>query len=270
MLGKDKALKILEAELRLKGFSVNTINTYKAFVSSFLDFIDKSLLDIDENDVKLFISSLMDHYSTNSLSLIIAAIKFFFENVLHKPLNISPPKKEKKLPVVLSKQEVKSLIDNAPTYKSRVIISFLYSTGLRVSELVNLKKKDIDLTQGIGWVRAGKGAKDRVFIIPKSLRKDLEYFLNLPGEYLFMGRNNKLSVRAIQKIVSNAASRAKINKKVTPHTLRHSFATHLLEKGVDIRYIQELLGHSNLSTTQIYTHVSISDLKRINSPLDDL
>ena len=154
------------------------------------------------------------------------------------------------------------------------MISLIYACGLRVSELVNLKIDEIDFDDEIGYVRQGKGRKDRIFNIPKFLRAKLQKQVNaqreINSEFLFSGPKGKLSTRNIQKIVEKAVKKAGINKSVHVHTLRHSFATHLLEDGVDIRKIQELLGHSDLSTTQIYTHISKKELKKIKSPIDKL
>ncbi|MFT4311264.1 MAG: tyrosine-type recombinase/integrase, partial [Candidatus Woesearchaeota archaeon] len=155
------------------------------------------------------------------------------------------------------------------TKKSKLIIKMLYSSGLRVSELVNLKWNDIEFDQNSGWVRSGKGSKDRLIIFSENLLEELKSFRN-SSEYVFEGRNGPLTTKNIQNIVRTTAKRAKINKKVTPHTLRHSFATHLLENGTDIRIIQDLLGHSNLQTTQIYTHISSEQKKKIKNPLDNL
>jgi integrase/recombinase XerD len=159
------------------------------------------------------------------------------------------------------------------TEKSKLIISLIYACGFRVSELVNLKISDLDFSQNIGHIRQSKGNKDRMFNIPEFLKEDLVAQYKIQAlenqDYLFSGPKGKLSERNIQKVVSKAAENAKIEKKVHPHTLRHSFATHLLENGVDIRHIQVLLGHSSILTTQIYTHVSTEELKKIKSPIDE-
>jgi len=154
------------------------------------------------------------------------------------------------------------------------MVSLTYACGFRVSELINVKLGDLDFDEMIGHVRMAKGKKDRIFNIPKFLLKNLKKQSDKQKEnnqeYLFTGPKGKLTDRNIQKIVRISAKNAKINKKVSPHTLRHSFATHLLENNVDIRKIQELLGHADLSTTQIYTHISTEELKKIPSPIDNL
>ena len=153
------------------------------------------------------------------------------------------------------------------------MIKFLYSTGLRVSELTNMRLKDLSIDKKEGWVRKGKGSKDRFFKLSDLLIEDLKKYiftLDENEEFLFHGKDKPLTTRNIQKIIGRSAKKAKLSKNVSPHKLRHSFATHLLESGVDIRIIQELLGHADLSTTQIYTHVSKEQLRKIQSPLDSL
>jgi len=266
-----KEVEELKAELKLRGFSEYTVRNYVFFVEKFLEFASHPLDQLEEQHVKAYLSSLISEKSRNTTSLAASSLKFFFQEILKKSISgIKLPKKEKRLPIVLSKQEVRSLIDSSQTKKSKLIISLLYSSGLRVSEVVNLKKQDLNLQENMGWVRKGKGSKDRMFTLSKSLSRKLkEYLKNKDQEYVF-SKKNPLSTRNIQKIIKKTSEKAGINKKVTPHTLRHSFATHLLESGTDIRLIQALLGHSNLNTTQIYTHVSQEQLKNIKNPLDFL
>ena len=149
-------------------------------------------------------------------------------------------------------------------------MSLLYSAGLRVSELVNLKVQDLNFQDKTGWVRRGKGAKDRVFAISETLSKDLEEYIKERNHTYIFSKDDPLTTRNIQKIIKGMRERASINKKITPHTLRHSFATHLLEQGNDIRLIQAMLGHASLSTTQVYTHISTDQIKRVRNPLDTL
>lgn len=202
-----------------------------------------------------------------------ASLKFFFVEILGKDFSkIKIPKKDKSLPEVLNKEEVKSLIDGADNLKSRLIISLLYSSGLRVSELVNLKVEDLNFSDNTGWVRKGKGGKDRLIGLSSLLCEELKSYMESRGAgnvYVF-SREKPLTTRNIQKIIKGTRERAGISKKVTPHTLRHSFATHLLEGGTDIRKIQVLLGHSSLNTTQVYAHVSMDEIKKIKNPLDSL
>lgn len=269
-------LKKLETELKLRGFSQNTIKTYVMANKLFLEWIKKQPEQVTEQDVKDYLAYLMSEkgVSASSIALKKAALKFLFDEILKKGIvNLKTPKIPKHVPAVLAKDEVKRLIDSAGSYKSRVMIQFLYSSGLRLSELVKLKVDDLEMKEKIGWVRGGKGGKDRMFILSEALIKELEEYmltLDFNEKYLFPGKNGYISSRNVQKIISFAAKRAGIKKNVHPHMLRHCFATHLLEAGVDIRKIQELLGHSSLSTTELYTHVSTQQLKKIKSPLDSL
>ncbi|MCH7567817.1 MAG: tyrosine-type recombinase/integrase [Nanoarchaeota archaeon] len=268
----EKEVDKLQIELKIRGFSPLTLRNYSFFVQKFLDQTTKPTKDLNEEDVKKYLAFLFESKSKNTIMLAAAALKFFYIEILDKEFGkIKIPKKDMILPEVLTKEEVKKLIDSAETKKSRLIISLLYSSGLRVSELVNLKKDDLNFEEKIGKVRKGKGSKDRIFTISENLAKELHHYLQKKKNnvYLF-SRDRPLTTRNIQKIVKHTKQKAGINKKVTPHTLRHSFATHLLENGTDIRMIQVLLGHANISTTQIYTHVSSEELKKIKNPLDNL
>jgi site-specific recombinase XerD len=266
-----EALEKLKTELKLKGFSQLTVKNYVFFVDKFLKFSGKKADELYEDDAKNYLASLFDSKSKSTISLAASSIKFFF-SILGKPISkISLPKKDKTLPQVLARGEVRKLLDSAETNKSRLMLSLLYSSGLRVSELVNLKKTDLNFDEKTGWVRKGKGNKDRIFTVSEILCSQLkEYCLKDSESVYVFSKNKPLTTRNIQKIVQITARKAGINKKVTPHTLRHSFATHLLESGVDIRVIQELLGHSSLNTTQLYTHISHEQLKGIKNPLDSL
>jgi len=262
----------LQTELKLRGFSPLTVRNYSFFVQKFLEQTEKTSADLDEEDVRKYLASLFENKSKNTIMLAAASLKFFYSEILDKEVGkIKIPKKDRKLPEVLTKEEVKKLIDSTETKKSRLIISVLYSSGLRVSELVNLKKEDINFEENIGKVRKGKGSKDRIFTISRNLVKELKHYLQKRKDNVYLFSKDKpLTTRNIQKIIKHTKQKAEITKKVTPHTLRHSFATHLLENGTDIRIIQVLLGHASLNTTQIYTHVSSEHLKKIENPLDKL
>lgn len=275
-MDSEEFLKRLNIELKIAKNSEYTLRNYFKFNEKFLNFIKKNPEEIDENDVKLYVAENLSDKSSMSIILFLSAIKYAYTSVLKKDitLGIKRPKKEKLLPIVLSKEEVKRLIENLDTKKSKLMISFMYATGMRVSEIVNLKPNDLNFEDKTGRIRQAKGKKDRIFNIPESLFKKLQKLVEiqreLKREFLFSGRNGKMSPRNLQKIVSKSAKKAQLNKDVHCHTLRHSFATHLLENNVDIRKIQELLGHADLSTTQIYTHVSTEELKKIKSPFDSL
>ncbi|MDD5331248.1 MAG: tyrosine-type recombinase/integrase [Candidatus Nanoarchaeia archaeon] len=268
-------LKKLETELKLRGFSKETVSSYMRHNRLFLDYTKKEPENINEDDIRNYMSYLISdlNLKSRSVSLKKSALKFFYDEILKKNIvNLKTPKIPKSNPEVLSKDEILLLIENAGSSKTKLIMELLYSTGLRVSELVRLKISDINFGDKTLRVKSGKGNKDRITIISQKVLGSLEGHIKGLGdsaEYLFPGHeNNNLTTRNVQKIIQSAASRAGIKKKVTPHVLRHSFATHLLENGTDIRLIQELLGHSQLSTTQIYTHVSREQIKKIKSPLD--
>jgi integrase/recombinase XerD len=267
-----ESLEKLKSELRLRGFSPLTVRNYLFFVDKFLKRTNKPVEELNEDDVKAYLSEMFDTKSKNTIMLAAASLKFYFQQVLKKDFNGIPlPKKDKRLPEVLTKDEVRNLIDSTDTIKSRLILSLLYSTGLRVSEIVNLKVEDLNLGEKTGWVRKGKGSKDRLLMMSESLAEEIKDYLasRKENKYIF-SKEKPLTTRNIQKIIQGTRKRAGINKKVTPHTLRHSFATHLLEQGIDIRVIQEMLGHSSLSTTQVYTHVSSDQLKKVKNPFDGL
>ena len=175
--------------------------------------------------------------------------------------------------MVLSKNEVKKILDQINNVKHKLLLGLIYATGLRISEVIKLKVKDLDFENEVIYVRAGKGRKDRQTLLPKIMQKILKKYVSRKNlnDYVFTNnRKGPLSERSIQKVFHQALKKSRIRKEATCYSLRHSFATHLLEKGVDIRYIQELLGHKRLETTQIYTKVSTQKLKEIGSPLDNL
>lgn len=255
----------------LKGFSQQTSKAYCFHVNKFLQFVNRSGLNLSNESVKSYL--LSQKYSVNSSRLVHASIGFFFREILKKPFtsfDVPRKKKENSLPKVISKQKIKQLIDSTGNIKHRLIIKFLYSSGLRLSELLNLKRKDIDFDRNIINVKKGKGKKDRITIISKSISEDLlrYYCSSFKTEYVFEGRKGKYSKKSVQKVLEKAGKKIGIN--LHPHMLRHSFATHLLETGTDLRYIKDLLGHSNIRTTLIYTKVSNKDLSKIKNPLDFL
>ncbi|MEK6841839.1 MAG: site-specific tyrosine recombinase/integron integrase [Nanoarchaeota archaeon] len=271
----EEFLEKIETELKISKASPHTIKNYVRANKEFLDFIQKLPEDVSDEDLKKYLAKI-SHKASMSIILFLSAIRYSFSNILGKDptLRIKRPKREKRIPSVLTKDEVKKLLNSAENKKSKLMLSLIYACGFRVSELVNLKVNDLAPAEGIGYVKQGKGKKDRVFNLPlnlnKLLIKQMENQKKSNQEFLFSGPKGKLSERNIQKIIKKVAEKAGIKKEVHPHTLRHSFATHLLENNVDIRKIQELLGHADLSTTQIYTHISREELKKIRSPLDSL
>jgi integrase/recombinase XerD len=265
----------LMLELDSRGFSPKTKKSYLFFIQDFLRYAGRPAKDVQREDVKSYISHLIvdKGYTNITANLAISSLKFFFSSVLERPIyGMERPKREKRLPTVLSKEEVKEIIGSANNTKHRLVLKCLYGMGLRVSELVNLRASDIDFERDMVKIASGKGEKDRYVMLPIGLKQELESYLEVekPDKYLFSGRKGKYTVKSVQKIFEYAAKKAGIKKEASCHTLRHSFATHLLESGVDIRYIQSLLGHARLQTTQVYTHVADNRLRNIRSPLDDL
>ena len=269
-------LKKLETELKIRGFSSKTIKAYTKKNQRFLEFIGKDANFVGEDDIKAYMAHLMDKgQKPASVSLAMSALRFLYDEMMGKGLfaKIKLPKPEKKLPTVLSKEEIRNMLDCTKNAKHKLLIAFLYSSGLRVSEAVSIKIDNLDLNERMGIVRAGKGKKDRNIILSESLVNDLRKYLDGRKDenpYVFSIKGRHIAIRQAQRIVSDAAKKAGIKKRVFCHALRSSFATHLLEAGTDIRVIQELLGHSDLSTTQRYTKVSREQLKKVKSPGDDL
>ena len=268
---------ILSQELRLRNFSKKTVNIYVYYNRELLRFLQKSPREINRQDVKDYLDFLIsNHKSTSTINLAINALKFYYQGILRRSffdfkLGIKRPKKEKSLPVVLSKEEIIRMIDVSDNLKHKLIIQVLYSAGLRISELRDLLIDHIDFDRKNILVKSGKGKKDRITIISKTVLNNLNKYLleYQPTKYLFENsfREEKMNVRTLQKVVYNLAQKAKIKKQVSAHTLRHSFATHLLEDGVNLRYIQSLLGHARLETTQIYTKVATDNFINIDDLL---
>ncbi len=269
---KEKYLEDLKKRCILRGYSKQTIKSYCYNVERFLNFCDKSRLNLNFESVRDYL--FLQDVSVNSSRLQYASISFFFREILNKPFsNFEVPikKKEKSLPRVISKEKIKEMINKTDSLKHKLIIKLLYSSGLRLQELIDLKRKDIDFDRKLINVKKGKGRKDRVTLFSENLKTDLlKYYSEkmFKTEYVFEGINGKYTKKSIQKVLNLAGK--KVKEKVSPHMLRHSFATHLLEQGIDIKYIQKLLGHSDVKTTQIYTHVSNKDLLNIKSPLENL
>lgn len=258
-----------------------SFNTAKVYTSLFADFIkyykDKPLIDINELDIKHYIHVIVKQGKSVSLqNQIINAIKFYYEQVLDMPqrfYEIDRPKKAQKLPGVLSEEEIASILSVTTNLKHKSILVTIYSCGLRLSELLNLKITDIQSDRHLLLVRDAKGNKDRNTILSDTTLQLLRkyYLAYKPKEYLFEGPGGgPYSGKSVQNILQRSLTLAKICRHASPHTLRHSFATHLLENGTDLRYIQTLLGHSSPKTTEIYAQVSTRRLKDIKSPIDKL
>lgn len=244
-------------ELRLRKYSKQTEKSYLNIIKNFLR---------SGKQPREYLLSYTDK-SRSAIRSVYFALKFFYENVLKQKFdeNIPLAKGDSKLPVVLSKEEVQRMIDSTINLKHRLILMFLYYTGIRLHELVNLKWEDLDFERGTIHLKITKGSRDRVIFLHEKLSEFIKAFnLKKEGHIFLSNLGGKYNKRTIELITKNAAKKAGISKRVTPHTLRHSFATHLLEGGADIRHIQKLLGHANLQTTQIYTHVANKDMTKLS------
>jgi len=265
--------------LRSRRYSDRTIESYLALIRAFLLFFNNcDVGEITNEDIVQFNHELIirNRYSVSYQRQMVSAIKLFYQQVERRRLDITRlerPRKERKLPTVFSREEVRAIIRSIRNEKHRVMISLIYSAGLRISELLNLLPGDIDTNRMVIHIRYGKGRKDRIVPLSGKIMDNLrKYFIHYrPRVYLFEGTVGKrYSATSCRKILKAAMVRAGVRKGGSLHTLRHSYATHLLESGTDIRYIQELLGHENSRTTEIYTHVSQKRLEGIKSPYDDL
>jgi len=283
MINEDKNQELINKfknELNIEGFSEKTISTYSLYLTIFQKHIKKDLKDVKSDDIVNFLSYLKSDRgaSSSTLNLILSAIKHFYSEFLRTPieLNIKLPKKSNKIPITLTPKEIKELINATDSVRNKLIIEFMFSTGVRISECINMKVNDLDFNEYTGKVVSGKGNKDRIIILSKNWVEDYKNYLKdreekQKSEYLFCNQDGAtLSPDTIQKFLKISAKKAGINKAVSPHKLRHSFATSLLENDVNIRYIQQLLGHANLNTTQIYTKVNTNKLKEIKNPLDNM
>lgn len=266
--------------LRSKRYSENTIKTYSEALLTFLKFFgDKKIEEITNKDIIYFNNEyiLKNNLSASFQNQVVNAIKLFFTTVENRKINVElihRPKREKLLPNVLSKEEVKRILEALENIKHKAMLSLIYSCGLRRSELLKLKPKDIDSKRNIVIIRAAKGKKDRITPLSEKMLPLLrEYYkTHQPKTWLFEGQiaGEQYSEKSLESVLKQAVEKGGIKKGVTLHWLRHSYATHLLEAGTDLRYIQEILGHKSSKTTEIYTHVSTSSLQKIKSPFDDL
>jgi site-specific recombinase XerD len=271
-------IKSVIQELNIKGYSNKTKKCYVNSIIKFEEYLNKGLNNITEEDVKRYVNFLLQQGCSHSyVNQVISSIKFLNKYVLYKDdllIYLNRPKKEKKLPNILSKKEVKDILTALNNLKHNTILAVVYSSGLRVSEVARLSIGDIDSERMLIKIRQSKGKKDRYVMLSEVLLIQLrEYYKEYkPNKWLFEGANKKqhISERTIQRIFKNACVKAGIKKQVSVHSLRHSFATHLLETGTDLRYIQELLGHSSSKTTEIYTHVTNKNITKIKSPLDSI
>lgn len=281
-LNKETTVKIAQFKswMLSRRYGESTVETYIDAIEIFLRFYtNKEISNIDNNDLIEFNNKyiLANGLSTSYQNQIVNAVKLFFRIQEEKQLQpelIYRPKREKLLPNVLSKEEVKQILNSLTNIKHRAMLSLIYSCGLRRSELLNLKLTDIDSKRGLIIIRQAKGKKDRIVPLSGKILEMLRnyYMAYKPKEWLFEGQDKKSQYdeRSLASVLKQSVSKSQIKKPVTLHWLRHSYATHLLESGTDLRYIQKILGHSSSKTTEIYTHVSNKSIQMITSPFDTL
>ena len=277
---REKSLDEFKSYLLSKRYSENTIKTYVEALDCFFTFFqEKAIEELDHKDLVFFNNQyiLARGYSASYQNQVINAVKLYYSKFSNQNMEIDflhRPRREKRLPNVLSKQEVRSILEAPVNLKHRAMLSLIYGCGLRRSELLGLKPQDIQSDRNLLFVRQSKGKKDRVVPLSDKLIELVRAYYKAykPKIWLFEGQESgeKYSERSIQLVLKQALSKTNIQKPVSLHWLRHSYATHLLESGTDLRYIQEILGHSSSKTTEIYTHVSQKNIKLIRSPFDDL
>lgn len=270
----DVYLKKLEDELRLRKYSPKTVGAYLSCVANYLKAKQDKFEVVDVDFIKQYILSKIDNgASSQTTNQHLQAINFFCWNVLkfRGKIDVHFAKTPSKLPIVLSRAEIDKILSVINNEKHNLMISLSYSGGLRVSEIINLKVKDLCLAELTIHIKDAKGGKDRITLLPEKLIGNIKKLVagKMLNDYVFASeRGGRLTERTAQKVFETALEKAGIKKEATFHSLRHSFATHLLENGVDVRYVQELLGHANIRTTQIYTKVTNPALRKIKSPLE--
>lgn len=270
----QELLQKIKNELRLRNYSSRTIESYLGCLEDYFKCIKIIKKDPEIKLIKKYLLEKLDKgLSSQTINVHLQAIKYFYHQVMKNKteIDIRFAKTASKLPIVLSRKEIEKIIDSVKNPKHRLLIALSYGAGLRVSEVINLKIKDVNLDELVIHIKGAKGNKDRISIFSEKLISQFKELLglgNLSGYVFESNRGGKLDQRSAQKVFETALKKAGIKKEATFHSLRHSFATHLLENGVDVRYVQELLGHANIRTTQIYTKVTNPALRKIKSPLE--
>ncbi len=274
----EKLFEALRQELKLRNYSHKTFKAYRSCLRGFVNFFaPKHPRELSESEIRRYLLYLIEekHFAVSSINQVFNAIRFLYVELYDLPFKIGSlprPLKNKKLPVVLSEEEVLRILDSVHNLKHKAVLTVIYSGGLRVGEAVKLRLSDIDSERMLIHVRGAKGRKDRYSLLSDETLQVLRIYFKeyRPKDFLFEGANGRrnYSERSVESVFAEAKSAAQIKKEVTVHSLRHAFATHLLESGTDLRYIQELLGHASSKTTEIYTHVTHSTLGKIESPLD--
>lgn len=279
-MDSEVLLKIFEKKLITQRYANNTIKSYKDYASLFLKHLDSysSLNDVPITAIESFINAKVEQeqISVSYQKGLVGAIKKLYELILNEKIQLDylyPKRSFSKLPKFFSKEEIRKLLDNTENLKHKAILMTIYSCGLRLSELLNLKLTDIRSSDQIIRINQSKGNKDRIVSLADKLLEILREYYQVykPKEYLFEGTTGgRYSERSVQLVLKKALLKAKVQTDGSVHTLRHSYATHLIQSGIDIRIVQELLGHENIKTTMIYTHITDVDKKQTPSPLDFL
>ncbi|PJC36515.1 hypothetical protein CO046_05410 [Candidatus Peregrinibacteria bacterium CG_4_9_14_0_2_um_filter_53_11] len=270
----EEHIRQCELIMRLRHYSPKTLRAYLGCLGKYQQFCGDTRSLRETRTLELFLQTVsLRNGAAQTLNLYLNALRFLFRHALKLPFpdSIKSAKRPSRLPAVLSKEEIERLLESTKNAKHRLLLGLTYGAGLRVSEVVRIRVRDLDINRKVLTIRQGKGNKDRLTIIPERLISALGSRTagRAPGEFLFGSeRGGRLTERTAQKVFSAALKKAGIVKAATFHSLRHSFATHLIEHGVNLRYIQELLGHRSVITTQRYTHVAQSDTHKIKSPLD--
>lgn len=263
----------MEYEMVIRNYSHRTQKTYMYSIKKYLEFDNEGIRRYSEQMVQQFlVNKAKEGVGPVSRNLYLCAIKFFYFNVIKRRKSIKIPyaKRPKSTPLTLSKHKVLQIADHTNNKKHKLIILLAYAAGLRLSEVVNLRVQNIYFHEHIIFIKNTKGGKNRFTILPDKLWDQLKFYVKNKKYFNFVfesNRGGKLHPRTVQKIFKNALEKSGVEVPATFHTLRHSFATHLIESGTNLRYVQELLGHANLRTTQIYTHVRQKVISSIKSPL---
>ncbi len=258
--------------MKLRNYSEKTIKSYLYYIKEYLNFSKKHKITDKNKAIEKYLLNLQEKQkSSQTINLALSSVKYFYRNVLKSSdkIDFKCAKINSRLPIVLSRSDIEKILNSLENSKHRLMISLGYAAGLRVSEVVGLKVRDIDLNELIIHIKNAKNKKDRITVFPEKLKKDIQNLIagKNGNDFVFeSNRGGKLTTTSLQKVFKKALKKSGNKKEATFHSLRHSFATHLLENGTDVRYVQELLGHSNIRTTQIYTKVTNPKLKNIKSP----
>ena len=267
-----RSLKYLTLELKLRGYSQRTISDYIYHNNRFLKFIRQKPHYVTGNDVKEYLEHLIDKGQTeNSTNKVHSALKFYYSNFLKRKFfnNIPRRKNHKRLPDVLSKNNIVRMIDSINNPKHKLLVELLYGSGLRISECLSVRIQDFNLKEKTLLIKKGKGKKDRIVILSKRFIQSFKNYVKNESGFLFEGRNGRLSVRSAQEILKTAKRKINLKKRVYPHALRASYATHMIQNGSDVTTVQKLMGHSDIRNTQRYIRPNDEFVNKSKSPLDD-